>query len=52
MGNNRFPSFLPTSSEWIGLDFSNTELPDKFDVKNVNFGRSWGEWFAIGIREQ
>jgi len=45
-----FTSFLPNTSEWVLLEFSNIKLPDKFIVKFLDGGDGWGEWSAVGLK--
>jgi hypothetical protein len=45
-----FTSFLPNTSEWVLLEFSNINLPDKFIVQFLDGGDGWGEWSAVGLK--
>jgi hypothetical protein len=47
--NGRYMEALPTTSEWVLLEFSNTSLPDEFEVKFVDGGDGREEWSAIGL---
>lgn len=47
--NCKFLQLLPNSSEWVLLEFSNRQLPDKFVVKFIDGGDGWGEWSAVGL---
>jgi hypothetical protein len=49
---NKFSTVLPTSTDWAVLDFSNPDLPEKFEMTIVDAGTGWGEWTAIGVREK
>ena len=49
--NGQYLDALPASSEWVLLRFSNSSLPDEFDVKFIDGGDGWGEWSAIALRK-
>jgi hypothetical protein len=44
-----FLSDLPTSTDWVVLDFSNSRLPKEFVLTISDHGSRWGEWFAVRI---
>lgn len=46
---DEFITDLPNANEWVVLDFSNARLPDEFQARMKDDGRSWGEWFAIAV---
>lgn len=49
--NILFSQKLPLNcTDWSYLDFSNSLLPDNFMVKFSDDGTKFGEWFAIGIK--
>ena len=39
-------------SKWLLLNFSSPILPKEFTVKFTDGGSGWGEWSAIGLRNQ
>jgi hypothetical protein len=49
-GEGKFYTALPLALEWSVLNFSNTQLPDEFDVTLIDTGTKWGEWSAIALR--
>ena len=44
-----FSGILPVCINWCALNFSSDFLGDEFSVTLEDKGRSWGEWFAIGV---
>jgi hypothetical protein len=50
-GAGKFYTPLPLAVEWAILDFSNTQLPDEFDITLIDAGTKWGEWSAIALRK-
>ncbi len=50
-GIGTFYTSLPLSLEWSVLEFTNTQLPDEFDITLIDAGTKWGEWSAIAFRE-
>jgi hypothetical protein len=40
----------PAAPKWVILDFSNRLLPEEFDVKFIDAGKTNGEWSAIAIK--
>lgn len=49
---NKFSTDLPISTDWSVLDFSNPNLPERFEVTLIDAGTGWGEWTAIGVKEK
>ncbi|MDP1666455.1 MAG: hypothetical protein Q8L79_15190 [Methylobacter sp.] len=49
-GAGKFHTILPLALEWSVLEFSNTQLPDEFDVTLIDAGTKWGEWSAIALK--
>jgi hypothetical protein len=49
-GHGKFYTELPLSIEWSALEFSNSELPDEFDVTLIDASTKWGEWSAIALQ--
>ncbi len=48
--NFKNPSvLLPTSVDWVVLEFSSKGLPDSFVVTFRDDGDGWGEWSAIAV---
>jgi hypothetical protein len=47
--NRQFFEKLPATSDWVLLEFSNSTLPEEFNVRFVDGGDGWGEWSAIAI---
>jgi hypothetical protein len=39
-----FISNLPITTDWVTLEFSNSKLPPKFEVKVIDQGQGVGEW--------
>lgn len=50
--NNKYSTDLPISTDWSVLQFSNPDLPEKFEVTLIDAGTGWGEWTAIGVKEK
>ena len=48
---SEFLSVLPPTSEWVLLEFSNSNLPDEFIVRFEDRGDGWGEWSAVGFKK-
>lgn len=44
-----FTTLLPSTSDWVLLDFSNSKLPENFVVNFIDGGDGWGEWSAVGF---
>lgn len=44
-----FSQVLPVATDWVVLEFSNSNLPDIFTVIFKDAGAGWGEWSAIAV---
>lgn len=47
---NEFNQTLPAATEWVKLEFSNSNLPERFSVRFSDQGTTWGEWSAIALK--
>jgi hypothetical protein len=48
---NAFIAMLPMTRDWVTLEFSNSGLPDEFNVEVEDLGQGVGEWSAAGAPE-
>jgi hypothetical protein len=46
------PPPMPTTRDWVLLDFSNAALPATFDVVFTDGGDGWGEWSAVALKTE
>lgn len=47
---NNSTKVLPTAENWVILEFSNSELPQEFEIQISDFGDGWGEWSAVKLK--
>lgn len=45
-----FSQVLPVVTDWVLLEFKNSQLPETFTIQIVDSGSEWGEWSAIAVR--
>jgi hypothetical protein len=43
---------MPVATEWVWVELSGHNLPDKFEMELVDDGDGWGEWSAVALRQQ
>lgn len=48
-GKKQYLNKTPATFDWVLLEFSNSTLPNEFNVTFIDGGDGWGEWFAIAI---
>jgi hypothetical protein len=41
---------LPTTRDWVTLEFSNSRLPSEFEIKVVDHGHGVGDWAQVGAQ--
>jgi hypothetical protein len=47
---DRFTNPLPSTSEWVLIEFSNDDLPGEFTIELTDGGGGWGEWMAVSLQ--
>jgi hypothetical protein len=50
-GLKNYNTELPMAIDWVLLDFSDPALPQEFTLTMIDAGTRWGEWSAIGLRD-